>query len=166
MKRTLLRIVLLIGLGFIFYSIFQFSAQNGETSSGLSKKVVSKVINVFPYTKDLSTTTKTKIIEKSQPIVRKLAHFSIYTLVGILIMAFISTYDVVLLKKFIISLAVGLVYAVSDEIHQFYVPGRSPRLLDVCIDTSGVFLGIIIVLVIISVFKALAEGVRKNKLNS
>lgn len=163
MKRTLLRIALLIGLGFVFYSIFQFSAQSGETSSSLSRKVVSKAINVFPYTKNLSNTTKTKIIEKSQPIVRKMAHFSIYTHVGILIMAFISTYDVILLKKFIVSLGVGLVYAVSDEIHQFYVPGRTPKLLDVAIDTAGVFLGIIIVLIIISVFKALADGVRKKE---
>ena len=162
MKRTLLRIVLLIGLGFTFFSIFQFSAQSGETSGNLSRKVVSKVINVFPYTKDLSSATKMKIIERSQPIVRKLAHFSIYTLVGMLIMAFISTYNVILLKKFIVSLGVGLVYAISDEIHQFYVPGRTPKLLDVAIDTAGVFLGIIIVLVIISVFKALAEGVRKK----
>ena len=161
MKRTILRIILLIALGFVFYTIFQFSAQNGETSSGLSKKVVSKIINTFSYTKNLSENTKYKIIEKSQPIVRKLAHFTIYTVVGILIMAFISTYNIILLKKFIISIGVGLVYAVSDEIHQYYVPGRTPKLMDVGIDIAGVFLGIIIVLIVISVFKALFDGIKK-----
>lgn len=163
MKRTLLRIFLLIMLGLTFFTIFQFSSQNGQTSSGVSKKVARKIINVFPYTKNLSTETKNKMIEKSQPIIRKLAHFSIYTLVGICIMGFISTYNVILLKKFLVSLGVGLIYAISDEYHQSFVPGREPSVRDVCIDTAGVFLGIIIVLVIISVFKALAEGVGKNK---
>ena len=162
MKRTILRIVLIIALGFVFYTIFQFSAQNGEKSGGLSRKVVSKVINFFPYTKDLSNNTKVKIVEKSQPIIRKLAHFSIYMVVGILIMTFISTYNVILLKKFIISLGVGLVYAISDEIHQYFVPGRTPKLMDVGIDVAGVFLGIIIVLIVISVFKALTDGLKKE----
>ena len=103
------------------------------------------------------------MIEHAQPIVRKLAHFSIYTLVGICIMGFISTFNIILLKRFLISLFVGLIYAISDEYHQSFVPGRGPSIRDVCIDTAGVFFGIIIVLIIISVFKALAEGVGKKK---
>ena len=163
MKRHLLRIFFILMLLATFVAIFNFSNQDGKTSSGVSKKVARKIIDIFPYTKNLSEATKVKMVEKSQPIIRKLAHFSIYTLVGISIMAFISTYNIILLKKFIISLSVGLVYAISDEIHQSFVPGRGPSVKDVCIDTSGVFLGIIIVLVIISVFKALSEGVGNNK---
>ncbi|MBQ9659585.1 MAG: VanZ family protein [Clostridia bacterium] len=163
MKRHLLRIFFILMLLATFVAIFNFSNQDGKTSSGVSKKVARKIIDIFPYTKNLSEATKVKMVEKSQPIIRKLAHFSIYTLVGISIMAFISTYNRILLKKFIISLSVGLVYAISDEIHQSFVPGRGPSVKDVCIDTSGVFLGIIIVLVIISVFKALSEGVENNK---
>lgn len=163
MKRHLLRIFFILMLLATFVAIFNFSNQDGKTSSGVSKKVARKIIDIFPYTKNLSEATKVKMVEKSQPIIRKLAHFSIYTLVGISIMAFISTYNIILLKKFIISLSVGLVYAISDEIHQSFVPGRGPSVKDVCIDTAGVFLGIIIVLVIISVFKALSEGVGNNK---
>ena len=163
MKRTLLRIVLLIGLLCTFVIIFKFSAQNGQDSGSLSRKVIEKAINIFPYTKNLSNETKLKMIEHAQPIVRKLAHFSIYTLVGICIMGFISTFNIILLKRFLISLFVGLIYAISDEYHQSFVPGRGPSIRDVCIDTAGVFFGIIIVLIIISVFKALAEGVGKKK---
>ena len=157
MKRTLFRITMLILLGLTFISIFNFSNQDGKASSGLSKKVARKIVDVFPYTKNLSEKTKNKIVEKTQPIIRKGAHLSIYTLVGIFIMSFISTYKIHLKYKFLISILVGLVYASSDEIHQSFIPGRTASIIDVGIDTSGVLLGIILVVVIISVYKALTE---------
>lgn len=157
MKRTLFRITMIVLLILTFWQIFNFSEQNGTESSGLSRKVARKIVDIFPYTKNLSEKTKSKIVERSQPIIRKGAHLSIYTLVGILIMSFISTYKIHLKYKFLISLLVGFLYATSDEIHQSFVPGRTASPIDVCIDTAGTFLGIIIVLIIISVYKALTE---------
>lgn len=124
MKITIFRIIMLILLALTFISIFNFSNQDGQTSGGLSKKVARKIVDVFPYTKNLSEKTKNKIVEKTQPIIRKGAHLSIYTLVGIFIMSFISTYKIHLKYKFLISILVGLVYASSDEIHQSFIPGR------------------------------------------
>lgn len=164
MKRTLFRITMLILLGLTFISIFNFSNQDGKASSGLSKKVARKIVDVFPYTKNLSEKTKNKIVEKTQPIIRKGAHLSIYTLVGIFIMSFISTYKIHLKYKFLISILVGLVYASSDEIHQSFIPGRTASIIDVGIDTAGVFLGIILVLIIISVYKALTEKQTTNNI--
>lgn len=157
MKRTLFRITMLILLGLTFATIFNFSSQDGQTSGNLSRKVARKIVDVFPYTKNLSENTKNKIVEKSQPIIRKGAHFSIYMLVGIFIMSFISTYKLHLKYKFSISILVGLIYAITDEIHQSFTPGRTPSVIDVGIDTCGVFLGIILVLIVISVYKALTE---------
>ena len=164
MKRTLFRITMLILLGLTFISIFNFSNQDGKASSRLSKKVARKIVDVFPYTKNLSEKTKNKIVEKTQPIIRKGAHLSIYTLVGIFIMSFISTYKIHLKYKFLISILVGLVYASSDEIHQSFIPGRTASIIDVGIDTAGVFLGIILVLIIISVYKALTEKQTTNNI--
>lgn len=157
MKRTLFRITMLILLGLTFATIFNFSSQDGQTSGNLSRKVARKIIDIFPYTKNLSEKTKNKIVERLQPIIRKGAHLSIYTLVGIFIMSFISTYKLHLKYKFSISILVGLIYAISDEIHQSFTPGRSASPIDVGIDTCGVLVGIIIVLIIISVYKALTE---------
>ena len=155
---------MLILLALTFISIFNFSNQDGQTSGGLSKKVARKIVDVFPYTKNLSEKTKNKIVEKAQPIIRKGAHLSIYTLVGIFIMSFISTYKIHLKYKFLISILVGLVYASSDEIHQSFIPGRTASIIDVGIDTAGVFLGIILVLIIISVYKALTEKQTTNNI--
>ena len=41
-----------------------------------------------------------------------------------------------------VALALGVAYAVSDEIHQTFVPGRAGKPLDVAIDTLGVVCGI------------------------
>lgn len=157
MKKIIFRIILIMLLCLTFYTIFQFSSENSIQSSSRSMKVMRKVVDIFPYTKNLNESTKIKIVKKSQPIIRKLAHFSIYTLVGILIMTFMSTYKLLLFKKFSISTIVGLCYAISDEYHQSFVPGRSAEIRDVVIDTSGVVFGIIIVLTIIFVYKALGE---------
>ena len=40
---------------------------------------------------------------------------------------------------FTLLLCIG--YAITDELHQAFVPGRTPKLLDVLIDSSGASLG-------------------------
>ncbi len=42
-----------------------------------------------------------------------------------------------------LALGMCLLYAISDEIHQSFVPGRSPRVTDVGIDTLGSLLGLL-----------------------
>lgn len=121
MKRTLLRVLFLSLLIATFVAIFNFSSQDGEKSGSLSKAVTEKIVNTFPYIKDFSPETKAKMIEHGEIIVRKLAHLSIYTLVGIFIMAFMCTFDTRVLYKFGISLLVGLIYAITDEYHQSFV---------------------------------------------
>ncbi len=37
---------------------------------------------------------------------------------------------------------IGYLYALSDEIHQFFVPGRESRFQDTLVDLIGIFLGI------------------------
>lgn len=154
-KRNILRIIFLSLLFITFFAIFQFSAQVGEKSDGVSKNLLSKIIDTSQYTRDLSEQTKNQLLEHGNPIIRKLAHFSIYALVGIWIMAFMSTFNIRLYKKWIISMAVGICYAIADEFHQGFVDGRSPAITDVGIDSLGVFSGILIILIIISVYKAL-----------
>ena len=144
MKKNITRIILAILLLGTFYIIFGFSGQDGEESSGLSRKVTEFITdNIF----QLSNESKIQYINQLEYIIRKLAHFSIYTVVGILLMGFVSTYEMEKIKKIYISIVVGIIYATSDEIHQVFIPGRAAKLTDVIIDTMGVVLGIIIVLI-------------------
>lgn len=107
-----------------FYIIFSFSAQDGIKSGSLSNKATTIFVNQFPYTKNLSVETKSKLIEHGEPIVRKLAHFSIYTVVGMCIMAFLCTFPFKLRTRLGASILVGVLYAISDEFHQSFVPRK------------------------------------------
>lgn len=63
-------------------------------------------------------------------------------------MALVSTYNIEETNRICISSVLGIIYATSDEIHQYFVPGRACRMGDVFIDTLGVLLGITIILLI------------------
>lgn len=157
MKKIILRIIFLILLCSTFFVIFDFSAQTGQESSSLSSKVTRTLIDIFPYTKNLSVETKEILIEQSEIVIRKLAHLTIYTLVGIFIMSFMYTYNIKLKIQFGTSLLVGLIYAITDEIHQSFVPERGPSVTDVCIDLCGVLLGICIVILIITIYNKIKK---------
>ena len=54
--------------------------------------------------------------------------------------------DILQSTKNFVSICVGLLYAISDETHQYFIPGRQASPIDVGIDTCGVITGILIVL--------------------
>ena len=54
--------------------------------------------------------------------------------------------------RMILSILLGMLYAISDEIHQGFSPGRSPRIADVYIDTLGVILGTLLILLVIKIY--------------
>lgn len=155
MRKIIIRTIFMLLLLTTFAIIFKFSSQIAEESDGVSNGVLRKIIDIFPYTKGLSEEIKIKMVEYGNPIIRKLAHFSIYALVGVWIMSFMSTFDMRLYKKWIISMLVGVMYAASDEFHQSFVPGRGPSIVDVGIDSLGVLTGILVILIIISIYRAL-----------
>lgn len=47
-------------------------------------------------------------------------------------------------------LLIGGLYALSDELHQSFVPGRNAGLLDLAFDTLGLFLGLYMAKMVIS----------------
>lgn len=79
-------------------------------------------------------------------------------------MAFFETYKLKELDKLGFSLIIGIVYASSDEIHQCFTPGRGPLLTDVIIDTMGIFLGILLVMLILKVHKIIQDK-KENRQN-
>ncbi len=64
-------------------------------------------------------------------------------------MSLMSTYKIKQKNRICISAIIGLLYAISDEIHQAFIPGRGPLVSDVFIDFSGVIMGIFIAYIII-----------------
>ena len=148
MKLNIIRGLLIAALIAIFVTIFGFSNQNSETSSGLSQKVANFVVEFIPSIENMPEPEKENVIDRIESIIRKIAHYSIYTLVGILLMSLMSTYKIKELDRIAVSLIVGVIYAVTDEIHQAFVPGRGPLVTDVILDSIGVLTGIFIVMLV------------------
>ena len=68
-------------------------------------------------------------------ILRKLAHVAEYAILGALLLRAV--------RRPGLAVALGVVYAASDEVHQMFVEGRHGAPLDVVIDAAGLLVGII-----------------------
>lgn len=162
-KKNLIfkRVLFLIMLVIAFYIIFNFSAQNGEESGSLSIKVTEIIVNMISKIKNMDISTKLYYIEKLHPIIRKLAHFSVYTVVGFSIMGFMCTFEIRNIFKFFTSFGIGVVYAITDEVHQSFIPGRGPSIIDVGIDSLGVLTGIFILIILIVLVEAIVNWLKR-----
>ena len=162
-KKNLIfkRIIFLIMLIVTFYIIFNFSAQDGEQSGSLSRKITTFIVEILSKVKNMDYNLKLHYIMKLESIVRKLAHFSIYTLVGFSVMGFFCTFDIKNKYKLLSSVLIGVTYAASDEWHQSFTPGRTPSLIDVGIDTLGVLTGIFVMIFLIILFESIADWLKR-----
>jgi VanZ family protein len=69
-------------------------------------------------------------------VLRKLGHAAEFGVLGALLLRATARTG--------LAFALGVLYAVSDEVHQSFVAGRQGSLLDVAIDAAGVALGIVV----------------------
>jgi VanZ family protein len=109
--------------------IFIYSSQPAVISNEKSRFV----INMFNY---LGLNLDSLLGELSNFIIRKLGHFTEY---AILYLVLHNAMKESFKSKtaLLASLVILFFYASSDEIHQYFVPGRACRVQDVLIDTSG-----------------------------
>jgi VanZ family protein len=84
-------------------------------------------------------------VELFHGLVRKLGHFTEYFIFTVLLARALRKENrgALSMRHYLISLAVAILYAVSDEFHQTFVPSRSATVVDVWIDTCGGIAGIL-----------------------
>lgn len=101
----------------------------------------------------LEKSEKEKVLNKVEHYVRKLAHFSLYFVVGIISMCLMFTYKKSNIEKIGFTMLIGVLYAMSDEFHQMFIPERTASIVDVGIDSCGVFVGAVVTYGIINLVK-------------
>lgn len=137
-KKKLITIVSWVLFIFWMFFIFNMSSyvreDSNELSKGITKAIVSVIEKVYPDA-DID-------ISSFNHIIRKNAHFFGYMLLGILVSQVLRVSGIKGWKIYVYSLVFCILYAISDEIHQHFVPGRGPEVRDVMIDTVGSSIGI------------------------
>ncbi len=124
--------------------IFGFSSATAKKSGGTSKKISTVVFEVVQKVHPVAPQKREAAYFLCDKIVRKMAHFSEYLLLAVLTLCLARSYQLKLKTSAVISGAYCLFYAITDEVHQLFVPGRSGEVLDVCIDFSGALTGILL----------------------
>lgn len=116
----------------IMIIIFIFSHDSGSISTIKSNIFVDRFYNIFNF--NINRRLLTKIIRKS-------AHISLYALLGFSVSNYLIDFNK---KIYINSILFILIYSISDEVHQLFIPNRSGSIIDILIDLIGGIIGIIL----------------------
>lgn len=126
MKNKLSTILMLLWM----FLIFIMSSFDATESTNQSNFIVNIITNIF----------KIENIELLSFIIRKLAHFTEYLILGLLVANMFTKNNIN--NLYLISIILCIIYATSDEIHQLFVPGRACQLRDILIDSIGSITGV------------------------
>lgn len=137
--------------------IFAFSSQNADLSSNNNYAVLNFLKNIGI---DL---VKLWGDDFANFIIRKAAHVTEYFIL------FMLSYNAFYKGRFKVPLLYGavltIIYAAADELHQAFVPGRGPMVRDVLIDSLGVLMGVIFLLIIKKPFARITSVNKQNGQN-
>ena len=181
MKKLSL-ILCILWMGFIFYN----SSQSGLESNNKSKSIINQILydndkdygvkNILIMSGGKSETTDyigdesgniayddyyNTYLQNINIILRKGAHLFEFLILAILVAWVMVSYEITGRRAVVYVLFIVLLYAVSDEFHQLFVPGRTARVEDILIDFIGGIIGTVIFYTLKSKFK-----LSKNKILS
>lgn len=121
--------------------IFFFSSQNGEASQGVSDGLLEKIKALIALLPSITG-------KGAEHDIRKYAHMCEYFALGVTSTLFASE---LFYKRPgtpaapLSAWGFSFLYACSDELHQYFVPGRSAQFTDVMVDSIGFTLGVLAV---------------------
>jgi VanZ family protein len=127
---------MLVWMGIIFG--MSSDSHSYEHSSSLFKPLLHWL---FPHLSD-------DVIETLHHLLRKCCHLAEYAILGLLIFRALSHSRTNLppwsWPRVGGTLLIVFLYAATDEYHQSFVPMRTPLFSDVCIDTGGAAIGLLL----------------------
>jgi len=157
MQQTWIRILTtaltLFMMGFIFFMSTESAEKSDRTSGVISEKVT---VVVYPDYETYPPVKKASVFANVQHVVRKIAHFSEYMLLGFFLRLCLESWfgQRFVGKKILspLSWLAGTLYAGTDELHQMITDGRSAQWMDVLIDSAGVLTGVLAAVLLLFLF--------------
>ncbi|MBR5239108.1 MAG: VanZ family protein [Clostridia bacterium] len=149
-KRIILLILIVLNLATIFF----FSHQDSKASGKLSSDITNQIKVHTPHYAEKTEAQQKVVHTQTQYLIRGLAHGALFFCLGILTFLFLQTFHIKWFWYFC-NLPFGFLIALSDEIHQLYVPGRTFGWDDISYDMLGFSSGMFVVLILMLIFKLL-----------
>lgn len=146
-KFTVRQIIFLLLVLVWMAVIFRFSARNADLSTEDSVRVGRIAAEMLvPSYEDMTPAEQYSFALKIDHPVRKTAHATEYLLLCVFLTGALMPAGIerIRWKRHAAAWGVSSVYAVTDEIHQIFVPGRSCEVKDMLIDSSGAALGMLL----------------------
>ena len=130
----------------VMVMIFYFSSQPAEESAAQSQYITRRVVTKIDSTFDMEWSDEQIAIYeiRLEHYIRKAAHMAEYFLLAFTLAVPLYVYGVRGAKLILTAGIICVLYAVSDEFHQSLVSGRGPALKDVCIDSAGALIGLLL----------------------
>lgn len=129
--------------------IFMYSHRPGPESKQDSYKFGMIFCRVFIINyEEMSPDEQMELAYKMDHPVRKLAHFTEYFILGVFLFGAVDSKKRRIVMRWFLPWLIATLYAVSDEVHQFFIPGRNCNAWDVFIDSAGACVGVIICILV------------------
>ncbi|NLK22324.1 MAG: VanZ family protein [Epulopiscium sp.] len=126
-------------------AIFFFSSRTGDLSRQDSAWLLDRV-NITTQEEAMDTDNSRAM--SLQMWIRKTAHIIIFAGLAMLIYASLYGYVGKSLMTGVVSWLLTIIFAITDEIHQYFVPGRGSQVQDVIRDGKGAFWGCLIMVIL------------------
>lgn len=118
--------------------IWRFSAQSATNSGALSDRLLYRMLEgMSRIFREQSEEGRRAIVSFLSFFERKAAHMFLYfVMMGLLLLA-LRSFPRKRFSKAVIAFGLCAILAALDELHQYFVPGRSCELRDVAVDLTG-----------------------------
>lgn len=131
-------------------AIFVLSATPADMSTVESDAIVALPKSVFDLANP-ELADDEAIFKMFQVAVRKTAHFLEFATLSVWAAGLLALYR--MRFPYLLGGAFSILYAVSDELHQTFVPGREGKITDWAIDALGAIFGVLLLWTILSLRK-------------
>lgn len=137
-KQKIVTLLKCIPVVLIAVMIFNFSAATSEESTEESNVITKAFVEITKIQIDDAA------LSAIDNVIREIAHFTEYFILGVTSCLALSSFPIAIKVRNIGLIIFCMFYAISDEIHQYFVPGRSCQLQDILVDTAGAIAAILI----------------------
>ncbi len=149
-KKVIIGIILSIAWMVV---IFLFSSRS-STELNVKNSFIVNVLKIifYPSFDSFNPNRQEHILSNISFFVSKTAHYGEYGILAFFLFyafAFIKKYKI----RYSIIIIISLLYAISDEFHQNFSSGRTPRIQDVCIDTLGALTMVLFIEFILTIYR-------------